>query len=447
MSTAIAWPVIGGDVDQIKLARLLRRAHTVALSTGTAPPIVRSVISDSWRRSADAGVDPSQPAPKILDAAHTAALLAQHPIANVLPRVAEMLKDVMADSGYLTAFSDANGILLWTDGSTRALRSAVTPRFLPGSNCSEDQAGTNAIGTALVLKRPVQIFSAEHFSQVMHGWICAAAPVCDPHTGELLGAIDVSGDFRTGHVHSLALVTAVAQATEGWLAGERNRADERLRVLYQERWKVRPSSFSAVAASSGRVLLANPPGWVGDRVEVTDGADQWPQSDGTVLKVEPLEDGFVIWREGHGRPRVRRSRMTVQALGRDQASIVLEGKRVDLRLRHSEIVALLAVHREGMTVRQLADALYGDPERGVTVRAEIARLRPLLGSILSSGPYRLEGQIQADVVQVGALLEKGQTDEARAQYAGSLLPASVAPGIVAVRDSLERELNKASDSI
>jgi hypothetical protein len=212
------WLTLGAESDHVRLARLLRRAHAIAMDTGVAPPAVRRVVSESWRRSADAGVDPGRPAPRMLDAQHTVERLAAHPISVLLPRVSRLLKEAMVESGYFAAFSDADGVLLWSDGSPRALRSAVAPRFLPGFLCREDRIGTNAIGTALVLDAPVQIFSAEHFNQLLHGWTCAAAPVHDPDSGEVLGAIDLSGEFRTAHVHGLALVTAVAMATEAWLA-------------------------------------------------------------------------------------------------------------------------------------------------------------------------------------------------------------------------------------
>ncbi|MBS1884083.1 MAG: GAF domain-containing protein, partial [Actinobacteria bacterium] len=203
---------LGADPDHLRLAGLLRRAHSIALDTGVAPQVVRPVISDSWQRSVAAGVDPERPAPRILDARRTAGRLAIHPVAPLLSRVSTLLRQALVESRYFVAFSDSDGVLLWTDGPSRALQSAVAPRFLPGFLCSEEGVGTNAIGTALALDQPVQIFSAEHFSRLLHGWTCAAAPVHDPETGETLGAIDLSGDFRTAHLHGLPLVTAVATA-------------------------------------------------------------------------------------------------------------------------------------------------------------------------------------------------------------------------------------------
>jgi hypothetical protein len=442
--TKSPWLALGADVDHLRLARLLRRAHAIAIDTGVVPAMVRDVVSESWRRSAEAGVDPARPAPRMLDTHCTAQRLAEHPLASLLPRVQGLLKEAMAESGYFAAFSDAAGVLLWTDGPARALRSAVTPRFLPGCVCSEDRIGTNAIGTALVLDRPVQIFSAEHFNHLLHGWICAAAPVHDPHSGELLGAIDLSGEFRSAHVHSLALVAAVARCAEGWLAVERHRADEQLLSLYRERWDTQRRSFTAVVASSGRVLRSDPPGWLGASVEAVPGCDRWPQPDGTTIRAQPFGEGFVVSRAGRARPQPRRGLVKITVLGQDRAAVVIDRRRSELRLRHSEIVALLALHPQGMTVRDLALQMYGTAERQATVRAEVARLRPLLGEALRSRPYRLDASVQIDLAAVQRGLAEGNPSAAACHYAGPLLPSSAAPGVVAARDRIARALHPAA---
>ena len=419
---------LGAEVDLVRHAKLLRRAHTIALDTGVAPRVVRQVVSDSWNRSVAAGVDPERPAPRMLDAHDTAQRLAAHPMAGVLPRISELLSETLVESGYFVALSDADGVLLWSDGSERALQIAVPPRFLPGFTCSEDWIGTNAIGTALVVDQPVQIFSAEHFNQLLHGWTCAAAPVHDPDSGEVLGAIDLSGEFRTAHVHGLALVAAVAKAAEGFLAADRVRADASLVRRYHDRYGAKSRRFTGVVAASGRVLHAEPPDWLGTRVDGIWGAGSWPQPDGTSLAAEPLGEGFVVWREGRAPPRA--ARVSVKVLGRDRATVVVPGgAERQLGLRHSELVALLALHPDGLTVRALAELLYGSAEREKTVRPEIARLRNLLPGAVVSRPYRLAPHVHVDVARV----EAGTTRT----YPGPLLPRSVAPGIVAARERLE----------
>jgi hypothetical protein len=349
----------------------------------------------------------------------------------------------MAESGYFAAFSDAEGVLLWSDGPARALESAVAPRFLPGFICSEERIGTNAIGTALVLDHPVQIFAAEHFNQLLHGWSCVAAPVHDPDTGQLLGALDLSGQFRTAHVHSLGLVTAVARAAEGWLAAERHRVEARLVDLYRERRRKGKQGPTAVISESGRVLQSDPSDWLGPCVDVLPGSDSWLQPDGTTIRREPLGTGFIVWPDGSRQAHDARSRqrMTVAVLGRDRATVLVDGRPLALRSRHSEIIALLSLSPGGMTVRDLALALYGTSGHNATVRAEMARLRPLVGTNLCSRPYRLNCGVQVDVAIVARQIALGNLAAARRRYTGPLLPGSRAPGVVAARDRLARAVS------
>ncbi|MET0423478.1 MAG: GAF domain-containing protein, partial [Actinoplanes sp.] len=89
--------------------------------------------------------------------------------------------------------------------------------FVPGARWDEAHAGTNAPGTALAVDHPLQIFATEHFSRPVQRWTCAAAPIHDPATGRLLGAIDVTGGDHLANPHSLALVRATALAAEAYL--------------------------------------------------------------------------------------------------------------------------------------------------------------------------------------------------------------------------------------
>ena len=265
------WVGIDPQVDPVRWSRLLRRAHELALSKGRPPSILRDVVAHSWARAARAGVDPDGPAPKMLDAPETAQALAQHPVSHLLPLIESMLSEATEDARYFAVLSDAEGVLLWAGGHPEALQIAVAPGFLPGHLCSESAVGTNAVGTALELDHPVQIFSAEHFNRRLHGWTCSAAPIHDPETHEILGVLDLSGSFRTGHPHSLSLVAAVARVVEDRLAAERASRDERLKALYLDRVARGVRERTALVTRAGRVLAASPRGWLGSRIRLPKG--------------------------------------------------------------------------------------------------------------------------------------------------------------------------------
>jgi hypothetical protein len=136
---------------------------------------------------------------------------------------------------------------------------------------------------------------------------------------------------------------------------------------------------------------------------------------------------------GGGRGRVLR----LEVLGRDRARVQLDGGDLVLSQRHSEILVLLAAHSAGMSGEQLALALYGEQGKPQTTRAEISRLRRLIGGCIQTDPYRLQAVVQSDIAEVEQLLRHGDAEVAAALYRGALLPRSDAPGVIELRNELD----------
>ncbi|MGW7098150.1 GAF domain-containing protein [Streptomyces sp. NPDC054838] len=203
-----------GGTDPAERARVLLRAHDAFTLDGRVEPPVRAVIAKSWRRCARAGVSP-ECAPRVdLAEAELRSYRDQHPLARVMPVVRELVGAFAAYGAHLLAVCDARGTLLWVEGEPGTLRRAELLGFVPGAHWAEAAMGTNAPGTAVAAGEPVQVFGAEHFNRRVHPWTCAAAPVRDPRTGALLGAVDITGGDGLAHPHSLAFVQAVARAAE-----------------------------------------------------------------------------------------------------------------------------------------------------------------------------------------------------------------------------------------
>ena len=120
----------------------------------------------------------------------------------------------------------------------------------------------------------------------------------------------------------------------------------------------------------------------------------------------------------------------LRALGGDRAGLDVGGHHIVLSRRHSEITVLLALHPEGLTAEQLALELFGEDGRPVSVRAELSRMRRLVGPALDAPPYHFTAPVEADVLDVRRALDAGRAGEALAAYSGELLPCSEAPGIV-----------------
>ncbi|MEV4706578.1 GAF domain-containing protein [Actinoplanes sp. NPDC049316] len=214
------WLALDLGTDPAERISQVGRAHELFV-TGERPVAqVRSVVADSWRRSAGALVSPDGTAPIDLSDGDLEAYRAAHPLSRVLPIFRDLLGGLADDGAHIMAVCDAHGRLLWVEGHTSMLRGAESMNFVPGARWDEAHAGTNAPGTALAVDHPLQIFATEHFTRGVQRWTCAAAPIHDPATGRLLGAIDVTGGDHLANPHSLALVRATALAAEAYLGSQ-----------------------------------------------------------------------------------------------------------------------------------------------------------------------------------------------------------------------------------
>ncbi|MFT9846339.1 sigma-54-dependent Fis family transcriptional regulator [Aneurinibacillus sp. REN35] len=77
----------------------------------------------------------------------------------------------------------------------------------------ESQVGTNAIGTALATKEPMQIIGFEHYSKASHRWSCFSAPIRNDRN-EIIGIIDVSTMKVHDDLDILSAVFSVACSIE-----------------------------------------------------------------------------------------------------------------------------------------------------------------------------------------------------------------------------------------
>lgn len=127
------------------------------------------------------------------------------------------------------------------------------------------------------------------------------------------------------------------------------------------------------------------------------------------------------------------------------AEVRLDGQRLLLNRRQTEVLALLALHPEGLSLDKLHALVYGDQAVTFsTLKAEVSHLRAALGGQLSSRPYRLTMPVATDVEHVLTLVRHGRVAAAVEAYGGDLLPGTNSPALaelgeyvaVAVREAL-----------
>src|SRR5438128_1944176 len=183
-----------------RTARQLRAIREGFLTTGSlSTHTPRSLILESWQRCHTMHVNPSRRfAP--LAVARESQLYQVREANELLIRATHSvmghLTDFLAGSGYVIVLSDAKGCLLDVLGDAGIRRRLARIDFVPGGNWSEAAAGTNAIGTALADRHVVQLMAAEHYCDGWTDLTCTAAPIRHPFTGEVMGVLDVTGDYR-----------------------------------------------------------------------------------------------------------------------------------------------------------------------------------------------------------------------------------------------------------
>lgn len=196
---------------------LLRQARRQLMSSGSLPPdLIFPELTQSWMRCWSAGLQPcgrTPGAPHASGAQLARALTAQRELVAHARPVMEFLLDQTRETDSMVVLAGTDGMLLHASGDPHFVDRAERVALRPGASWHEHYRGTNAIGTALTDDRALVIHADEHFLERNGFLTCAAAPIHAPD-GRLLGALDVSGDYRGYHRHTLGLVRSAARMIE-----------------------------------------------------------------------------------------------------------------------------------------------------------------------------------------------------------------------------------------
>ena len=197
-------------LPQLRAARS-RLAHDGAVASELLPaPLARS-----WQRCLQAGLVPHARRDDAVD--HGERLRRaldgnREMLAHARP-VLDFVHDQIHSTGSLVVLADASGMLLHARGDEAFVARAARVALRPGACWGEAARGTNAIGTALAERSAVVVHGGEHFLDANTFLTCAAAPIFASN-GQAIGVLDISGDHRGRHPHTLALVRSAARMIE-----------------------------------------------------------------------------------------------------------------------------------------------------------------------------------------------------------------------------------------
>ena len=177
------------------------------------PGGVRTEIASSWARSAR-HVSPDVAEALLATGEDTRAAWESSPLSTAVRCLEAELRAAADDGDLVVAVTDPRARILWTHGGRAMRRNAEKVNFVPGGRWDEASVGTNALDLALRLDRTSTVYSAEHFSSCVHDWVCYAAPVHDPGSGQQLGVLDLSTTWDRAHPIGPALAGALARLVE-----------------------------------------------------------------------------------------------------------------------------------------------------------------------------------------------------------------------------------------
>ncbi|HEX4855548.1 MAG TPA: sigma 54-interacting transcriptional regulator, partial [Limnobacter sp.] len=168
----------------------------------------------------------------------------------------ETLYEQVVNTHSMVLLTDASGTIIESLGDDDFLVKAQKVALAPGVTWSEQHKGTNAIGTALIEEIPTVVHGQDHFLDVNRFLTCSAAPIFDPN-GVAIGVLDVTGDYRSYHRHTMGLVRMSAQMIENHLFN--SSFQDAIIVQFHQRGEFLGSVVEGAAAFSpaGKFLAAN----------------------------------------------------------------------------------------------------------------------------------------------------------------------------------------------
>ena len=240
-------------------ANSIDRARSYLESKGKIPSgALPSVIAESWHLSLESGLDPFEGVGDyVLNENEFSNQTSQYSkLINYSRPELETLYDQIAGSNFVIALGSPDGVVLDTLADTQFGYSSAGKAVIPASVWTEELRGTNALGTCLRTRKPVQVYGGEHYLRVHSDVSCISAPIFDGK-GNLAGLLDASCRSTIRQQHTAALVQMSAGNIENSLI--RNSHDNCIIIQFHPRpeYLTTLSAGLLVLDETFRVVAAN----------------------------------------------------------------------------------------------------------------------------------------------------------------------------------------------
>jgi transcriptional regulator of acetoin/glycerol metabolism len=242
----------------VKVKEQLSDMWEMFVKDGILHPELDPIVKNSWLRSKQYKVNPFQTTGKEKLSEQDLQILLSNKkelIEISLPLI-NTLYSLVKGSGFLVTLCNENGYLLIVLGDKEPLENAEKIQFVKGANWSEKAMGTNAIGTAIIERNPIQIFSYQHFTSATQSWTCSASPIFDAN-GEIIGVLNISGPYEKVHPHTLGMIVSTVKAIEYELQLTEKTEKNGLMMSYLEETTNTLSDGIIILNEKGFIIKAN----------------------------------------------------------------------------------------------------------------------------------------------------------------------------------------------
>jgi transcriptional regulator of acetoin/glycerol metabolism len=174
---------------------------------------LKPYVLESWKRSAAYGINPNNRIPTfhLPEKEIIARQEENKQLLDVAKPFMSSIYSIVGNTDFIIRLSDKEGYILDHIGEKGFIARFGKTYLQNGYNLREENAGTNAIGLSLLLKKPVQIMGSEHYMSKFHDLTTSASPIKDKYN-EIIGILSITGNYSMVHPHTLGMTTAAAEA-------------------------------------------------------------------------------------------------------------------------------------------------------------------------------------------------------------------------------------------
>lgn len=212
---------------------------------------LRPEIELSWKRSQLSGIDPARvPEPTLFDPSDSSERLLR-----AARPVLDELGVQLAGTGCGVLLVDRDCRVVARVFDSDALRDAMEGvGLLTGVVLSEENYGTNALGTPLEVRQGVVVHGHEHFLESFRQFSCYGQPIVHPVTRRIEGILDITATEKTANPLFAPFVARAVGDIEARLLEGARESDRRVVDAFQRAARQRGL---AVAAMGQDIMLTN----------------------------------------------------------------------------------------------------------------------------------------------------------------------------------------------